>query len=96
MNNLKDKNTDPVAATVDRLRGFDSRRLQCEMTDGLAEWHRHCAEGARNRRLYLVATAIAFLMVSCAFRLAPTLDYRLADGESYQEVEALTNHLLGK
>jgi len=96
MNNRNDKKADRVAATVDRLRGFDSRRLQCEMTDGLAEWHRRRAEGVRNRRLYLLSVAIALLMVSCSFQLAPTLNYRLADGVSYQEVEDLTNHVLGK
>ena len=56
MNNRNDKKADRVAATVDRLRGFDSRRLQCEMTDGLAEWHRRRAEGVRNRRPSLRAS----------------------------------------
>lgn len=82
--------------TIDHLRGFDSRKLQREMTDGLAEWQRRRAESARNRRQYLVTTCIMLLLISVSYRLAPTLNYRLADNKSYEEVETLTYHLLGQ
>jgi hypothetical protein len=87
---------DKVTETLDRLRGFDSRRLQCEMTDGLAEWQRRRAESARNRRQYLVTTCIMLLLISVSYRLAPTLNYRLADNKSYEEAASLTYYLLGQ
>lgn len=87
---------DKVTETIDRLRDFDSQKLQQEMTVGLADWHLHRAETARNRRQYLATTCVMLLLISVSYQLAPTFNYRLADNRSYEEVETLTYHLLGQ
>lgn len=87
---------DKVTETLDRLRGFDSRKLQQEITVDLTDWHRHCAEAARNRRQYMATACIMLLLISASHRLAPTHNYRLADNKSYEEAASLTYYLLGQ
>lgn len=87
---------DEISETVDRLRGFDSRKLQREMTDGLAAWHRRRAQSVRDRRQYLATACVMLLLVFCSYQMAPTHPYRLADGVSYEEVVALNNSMLGR
>ena len=82
--------------TADRLLGFDSRRLQREMTDGLDRWHHRREEAFRDGRAYLAATCVAFAMVAVSYLLAPTTNYRLADGVSYEKVEAQTFKLINR
>ena len=86
---------DRVTETIDLLRGFDSQRLQQEMTTGLPDWHRRRKEAAHNRRLYATTSCVMLLMVAGAFRLAPTLDYRISnDGTCYEEVVRINNNML--
>ena len=67
---------------TDRLLGFDSRRLQREMTRGLGSWaHRH-RETVLDRRTIVTTTCISLLMDSCASQMAPTPNYRLGDGQT--------------
>lgn len=81
---------------TDRLLGFDSQRLQREMTQGLGSWaHRH-RETVLDRRTIVTTTFISLLMVSCASQLVPTTNYRLGDGQTYEGAVALANYLLEK
>ena len=96
MNNLTDNKECGAVEVADRLRGFDSRRLQGEMTDGLAEWHRRRAESDRDIRYYLASIGIVLLMAPCFYLSASPCGYRLADGVSYHEVENIANYMLGK
>lgn len=77
------------------LEGRVRRMAQHDGAD-LTLWCRQRAEGARNRRQYLASACIMLLLVSCSYQLAPTRNYLVADGVSYEEVETLNNHMLGK
>lgn len=85
---------DRVTETIDLLRGFDSRRLQQEMTTGLPDWHRRRKEEAHNRRLYAATTCVMLLLVLASFHLAPTLNYSAADGVNYGQVKSLAYNML--
>lgn len=86
---------DKVTETIDRLRDFDSQKLQQEMTVGLADWHLYRAETARNRRQYLATTCVMLLLVPVFYKLAPTRNYRLAASTTYEKVVLLNNSMLG-
>ena len=80
---------------ADRLLGFDSRQLQRQMTDGLADWHRRRNEVAHNRRLYAATTCVMLLLMQTSYLLAPTFNYRISnDNLSYAEVVDLNYSLL--
>lgn len=83
-------------STIDLLLGFDSQQLQGEMTRGLADWHRRRHEAALDRRFIGVTLGLSLLMVSCAYSVAPTADYRLGKGVDYDKVVAINNTLLGR
>ena len=85
---------DNLTETIDRLRGFDSRKLLQEMTDGLDEWHRHRAESTRNRRAYAATACVALLLIQASYLLAPVLPYHVSDGTNYEAMESLTYKLL--
>ena len=89
---MNDKNT----PTVDRLLGFDSRRLQREMTAGLADWHRRRREATLDRRFVGTALVIASLMVTVTHQVAPTLNYRLDGDTSYEQTVEMNNAILGR
>lgn len=80
---------------ADRLLGFDSRRFQRQMTDGLSDWHRRRNEVAHNRRLYAATTCVMLLLMQTSCLLAPTFNYRISNDDlSYAEVVDLNYSLL--
>ena len=80
---------------ADRLLGFDSRRFQRQMTDGLSDWHRRRNEVAHNRRLYAATTCVMLLLVQVCYLLTPSFNYRISnDNLSYDEVVDLNYSLL--
>lgn len=80
--------------TTDRLLGFDSRRLQREMTDGLDRWHHRREEAFRDGRAYLAATCVAFAMVAASYLAAPTANYRQTGSLSYEQAVKINNTFL--
>lgn len=79
---------------ADRLLGFDSRQLQRQMTDGLADWHRR-ADAANNRRSYAATACVMLLLVQVCYLLTPSFNYRISnDNLSYDEVVDLNYSFL--
>lgn len=72
------------------------RRMALHDGSDLTLWCRQRADATRHRRHYLASACIMLLLVSCSYQLAPTRNYFVADSVSYEEVETLNNHLLGK
>lgn len=64
------------------------------LVEGLEDWLCRRREKARDRRLYLATTCVMLVLVSVAYRLAPTADYRLAEGVSYEELVEINNKML--
>ncbi len=64
---------DSTTETIDLLRGFDSRRLRHEMTDGLADWHRR---RSRMRQTRLATGVLAAISLSSGTIMAQQLPDR--------------------
>lgn len=89
-----EKRTEIRRETIDRVMGFDSRKLQREMTVGLADWCRKKEEESRARRLYLATLGAVLLLAVPAYGLAPVKDYRLDSRTCYEKVMTTTNNIL--
>lgn len=83
-----------IREKTDPLYGYDTREFQRRMVEGLEDWLCRRREKARDRRLYLATTCVMLVLVSVAYRLAPTADYRLAEGVSYEELVEINNKML--
>lgn len=88
MNNVK------TLKTEDRLRGFDSQRLQMEMTDDLGTWFRRREENTHELRGYLSTSLLMLLLAGATHLFTPTTNYRVGDGATYDEVALLNRNML--
>lgn len=96
-NHIMNRDGISLEEMLDRLAAeAQVRRLAQRDGADLPLWCRRRAEVARNRRHYLAFACIMLLLVSCSYQLAPTRNYLVADGVSYEEVATLNNHMLGK
>ena len=65
------------------------------LAEGDRKWLGRRREAALDRRLYTRTVLLVVLVIMGCLYLAPGLDYRIAEGATYEEVATINNQLLG-
>ncbi|MBR0169757.1 MAG: hypothetical protein IJQ14_02825 [Bacteroidales bacterium] len=88
---MQDKQTE----LIDKLLGFDSKKFQQQMTEGLEEWHRKQRERDILVRSYVFSFVFVAMVAVPTLMFPRTTNYRLDEGATIDEVVAMTNSVLG-
>ena len=75
---------------IDKLLGFDSKKFQQQMTEGLAEWHRKQRERDILVRSYVISFVFVAMVAVPTLMFPRTTTYRLDEGATIDEVVAMT------